>query len=167
MGYYKDSYDCCTPTLRKGVEFKFDERPDGDDIPISIDPTNPTQMLEVAFDKICTGDIVWLNGVVVLDHEYEPDLEDGETGRENENANITIIIQKTSYIMETPKPIYTLEVDLAPASDDVAIPFSHVDVATEDLYNVSYKVLVYSDRPEPENVDIEGPNTLTAIRFVI
>lgn len=166
MSDYANRYDCSNQSLKKIVEFKFDERPDGDDIPISIDSTNPTQMLEVAFDKICIGDIVWLNGVVVLDHEYEPDVEDGETGRENENANITIIIQKTSSLMETSKPIYTLEVDLAPASDDVAIPFSHVDVATEQLCNVGYKVLVYSDRPNPENVDIEGPNTLIAIRFI-
>lgn len=166
---YEDEYKCkCYGNLIKSIEFQFDERADGDDVPVSIDPTNPTQMLEVAFKKVCPGDIVWLSGVVVLDHEYEQDLEDEEEEdkREEESANITIIIQKTSSLIDTPKPIYTLEVDLAPASDDVAIPFSHVDVETTELSNVRYKVLVYSDEENPEDVDIEGPNTLTAIRFI-
>lgn len=159
---YEDDY--CGNLIR-AVEFQFDERPDGDDIPISIEPEKPTQMLEVAFRKVYQGDIIWLNGVVVLDHEYEQDMDDEEV-REERNANITIIIQKTSSLIDTPKPIYTLEVDLAPASDDVAIPFSHVDVETTELSNVRYKVLVYSDEESVEDVDIEGPNTLTALRFM-
>ncbi|RDY27623.1 hypothetical protein CHL78_009155 [Romboutsia weinsteinii] len=149
----------------KMVELKFDERPDGDDILVSIDSKNPTTMLEVFFYILNPGDIVLLNGVVVLDYEYEPDIEDGEDGREAENANITIVIQKISSILENPKPIYTLEVDLMPGSDDVAIPFSHIDVETSTLKNIIYRVVVYSDTESEEDVDIEGPNTLTAIRF--
>lgn len=146
------------------MEVQVDERPDGDDVVVSIDSTKPTQMLEVGFEKVDRGDMIWLNGVVVLDHEYEQDLEDGED-REERNANITIIIQKSSSLNPTPKPIYTLEVDLAPASDDVAIPFSHVDVEITNRKDVRYSVVVYSDEESVEDVDIEGPNTLTAIRF--
>ncbi|WP_195988932.1 hypothetical protein [Clostridium sp. D53t1_180928_C8] len=165
MAYFEGSYRLAKSDLVSEIEFQFDERPDGDDVPISIDAMNPTHMLEVGFKQVFAGDVIWLNGVVVLDHEYEPDLEDGET-TEAENANITIIIQKVSSLMSTPKPIYTLEVDLAPASDDVAIPFSHVDIETTNLRNVRYRVLVYSDAKAMEDVDIEGPNTLTAIRFI-
>ncbi|SCJ89922.1 Uncharacterised protein [uncultured Clostridium sp.] len=160
--YYGDRYKCCCSNLINSFEFQFDERADGDDVLVSIDPANPTHMLEVAFRRVYSNDIIWLSGVVVLDHEYEQDLED----REERNANITIVIKKTSSLIDTPIPIYTLEVDLAPASDDVAIHFSHVDVQTTNLSNVRYKVLVYSDEESIEDVDVEGPNTLTAIRFI-
>ena len=36
---------------------------------------------------------------------------------------------------------------------------------TEILRDVRYRVVVYSDRMNEEDVDIEGPNTLMAIRF--
>ncbi|EOU2023664.1 hypothetical protein C4D21_10905 [Clostridium perfringens] len=165
MGY---SDYCCNrykTSMNYITEVKFDERADGDDIPVSIDSKNPTLMLEVGFDIVNASDIIWLHGVVVLDHEYESDIEDGEEGREEDNANITIVIQKVSSLMKDPKPIYTLEVDLAPLSDDVAIPFSHISTETEILRDVRYRVVVYSDRMNEEDVDIEGPNTLMAIRF--
>lgn len=157
---------CPNHNLISKIEFNYAERLDGDDALISIDQNKPTLMLETAFHTICSGDLVWLNGMVVLDHEYEPDTEDGEVGREAENANITIIIEKYSDLIPTPSPIYTLEVDLVPGSDDVAIPFSHIDLAYSHLENVHYRVLVYSDCPLAEDADIEGPNTLAAIRFI-
>ncbi len=165
MGY---SDYCCNrykTSMNYITEVKFDERAYGDDIPVSIDSKNPTLMLEVGFDIVNASDIIWLHGVIVLDHEYESDIEDGEEGREEDNANITIVIQKVSSLMKDPKPIYTLEVDLAPRSDDVAIPFSHISTETEILRDVRYRVVVYSDRMNEEDVDIEGPNTLMAIRF--
>lgn len=139
----------------KIVELKFDERPDGDDVLVSIDPKNPTIMLEVFFNTLNPCDIIWLNGVVVLDYEYEPDTEDGEEGREAENANVTIVIQKISNKLENPKPIYTLEVDLMPGSDDVSIPFSHVEVETSRLEDVIYRVVVYAETESEEDVYIE------------
>ncbi|MFR3557564.1 MAG: hypothetical protein ACLTUN_03440 [Paraclostridium sordellii] len=165
MDYYKCSCPSSMKNFSKMVELKFDERPDGDDVLVSIDPKKPTIMLEVFFNVLNPGDIIWLNGVVVLDYEYEPDTEDGEEGREAENANITIVIQKISYMLENPKPIYTLEVDLMPGSDDISIPFSHVEVETSRLEGVIFRVVVYAETESEEDVDIEGPNTLTAIRF--
>ena len=71
MGY---SDYCCNrykTSMNYITEVKFDERADGDDIPVSIDSKNPTLMLEVGFDIVNASDIIWLHGVVVLDHEYE------------------------------------------------------------------------------------------------
>lgn len=164
---YKNSdcfYNIYKTSMNYITEVKFDERADGDDVPVSINSKSPTLILEVGFDMVNSSDIIWLSGVIVLDHEYELDIEDGEI-REEENANITIVIQKISSLMKDPKPIYTLEVDLAPRSDDVAIPFSHISVETETLRCVKYRVVVYSDCLHEEEVDIEGPNTLMAIRF--
>ncbi|CEN93770.1 Uncharacterised protein [[Clostridium] sordellii] len=61
MDYYKCGCSSYMKNFSKMVELKFDERPDGDDVLVSIDPKNPTIMLEVFFNVLNPGDIIWLN----------------------------------------------------------------------------------------------------------
>lgn len=63
---------------------------------INIDSKNTTLILEVGFDIVNASYIIWLHGVVVLDYEYESDIEDGrEEDVDIEGPNTLMAIRFT------------------------------------------------------------------------
>lgn len=130
------------------VEFKYDERTPA--TPITI-PVTGVELLEVEFDRVARGNRVWLSGVIEINNNAAA------------VATITIRIVKDSPNI-APTTIYTLvvEVDAEGRDDQQAIPFSHVDVNVNNLFDVEYSVIVSASIA---GVVTQGPNTLTALRF--
>jgi hypothetical protein len=136
------------------IEFQYDERGQTNtNIPISGNPSAPTQALSVRFNQINQGDRVWLSGVIVVDNN---DM--------NAAANLLLIIQRVSPITGTPEEIYSFQVninaDTIPGDDRTIVPFSHVDVPSTQLFDIEYRVVLAD-----QTLSLSGPNTLTAVRF--
>ncbi|KAB2446261.1 hypothetical protein ACQCWD_27535 [Bacillus thuringiensis] len=148
--YYKDS--SCHSHNKESIEFEYDERFITTPILVPPAPAAPLTILTVNFDKINTGDRVWLSGIVSLNNNN------------NVFSTVTLTITRTSPLSGTPQVIYTqvFEIDNEGDDDQIQTPFSHVDVPTTQLFDVRYQVRVTVGNP---NLFVQGVNTLTALRF--
>ncbi|MGG7078563.1 hypothetical protein [Clostridium sardiniense] len=144
--YDKGSKPCKDSDTK--VEFRYDERTPATPTPI---PVTGVELLEVEFNRVARGNRVWLSGVISINNNAAA------------VATITIRIVKDSPNI-APTTIYTLfvEVDAEGRDDQQAIPFSHVDVNVNNLFDVEYSVIVSASIA---GVVTQGPNTLTALRF--
>ncbi|EOP20031.1 hypothetical protein CN570_19325 [Bacillus toyonensis] len=148
--YYKGS--SCHSHNKESIEFQYDERLITAPILVPPAPAAPLQILTVNFDKINTGDRVWLSGIVSLNNNN------------NVFSTVTLTITRISPLSGTPQVIYTqvFEIDNEGDDDQIQTPFSHVDVPTTQLFDVRYQVRVTVGNP---NLFVQGVNTLTALRF--
>lgn len=148
--YYKDS--SCHSHNKESIEFQYDEGFITTPILVPPAPAAPLPILTVNFDRINTGDRVWLSGIVSLNNNNSV------------FSTVTLTITRTSPLSGTPQVIYTqiYEIDNEGDDDQVQTPFSHVDVSTSQLFDVRYQVRVTVGNP---NLFVQGTNTLTALRF--
>ncbi|MEH6945121.1 hypothetical protein [Bacillus sp. JJ722] len=152
---------CCVKTKQcsqspinpSNIEFQFDEISELTIIPLPQSPIPPVPLLTISFSTVKAGDRVLLSGIISLINTT-PNF-----------ANISLRIVRTAPLLSNPETIYTQAFVIDSEGDDNAtqIPFSHIDVVTNQLFEVRYRVLVESFQP---NVIATNPSTLSAIRFI-